>query len=157
MERVQDFYIFTLPFFVMGNIWLRAPQKKYCQYIFIVLNMLLLLHALHQIRVVIGLAQVVRVVGGVETDQLKWSDYLDAHILRMIGYLLLPLLFMFKSLRANRWVTAVVYLLVLKQYTRMYMQPQEIFFVMANGVSLFAVVYALFWLLKLFPAPPKTN
>lgn len=154
---MQDFYILTLPFFVMGSIGLGVPQKKYCQYIFIVLNMLLLLNTLHQIRVVIGLANFMRALGGVETEQIKWSDYLDEEIVGMVLRLLMPLVFFFKRMRANIWVTVGVYLWVWKQYTFTYTQSEEIFFMVAYGISLFAVVYALFWLLKLFPAYKKIN
>ncbi len=157
MERLQDFYIFTLPFFVLGNILLAQPQKQYCQYIFIVLNMMLVLHALYEIRVLIGVVQFMRAIGGVEHEPVNWNDYLNENILGMVGRIVLPFLFLVKYFRANIWVSVMVYFLVLKKYTTMGSQPQEIFFVMAYGTSVFAIVYALFWLFKLFPSLQKTN
>ncbi|MBA4196607.1 MAG: hypothetical protein C0459_03540 [Chitinophaga sp.] len=90
-------------------------------------------------------------------SKYNWLDsfYLGKQTVFLIIELLLPVIFLFNKLSANKILTTV--LLVCFWYSLGNEQPEISIFKFLNYASLFIAVYALLWLLKRLPSQRQTN
>lgn len=152
MQIISFIYILLVPILVIGSVvW--APNLKglYSKSILQVMNILLFVYAIYQIRLLIGVYQFFRSFNVGKTDSEFWMEYMREPISKMIVAILLPLLFLIPFLRKSLWFSLGVMVYYLSYITLPELDSFKWIITIAEFTSWFSLVYALFWLKKWFP------
>lgn len=152
MQIIPFLYLLFIPFLVIASVvYANNLSKLYSKSILQVMNILLLIYALYQIRVLIGLIQFLRSLNKDQPINQFWLDYIDESVMRVIFSIILPLCFALPFFRKSLWFSlgVMVYYLVFTELpdldlTNWIMKS-------AHFISWFSFVYALFWLKKWLP------
>jgi hypothetical protein len=152
MQIIPFLYLLFIPFLVIASVvYANNLSKLYSKSILQVMNILLLIYALYQIRVLIGLIQFLRSLNKDQPINQFWLDYIDESVMRVIFSIILPLCFALPFFRRSLWFSlgVMVYYLVFTELPDLDLTNWII--KSAHFISWFSFVYALFWLKKWLP------
>lgn len=152
MQIIPFLYLLFIPFLVIASVvYANNLSKLYSKSILQVMNILLLIYALYQIRVLIGLIQFLRSLNKDQPINQFWLDYIDESVMRVIFSIILPLFFALPFFRKSLWFSlgVMVYYLVFTELPDLDLMGWII--KSAHFISWFSFVYALFWLKKWLP------
>lgn len=152
MQIIPFLYLLFIPFLVIASVvYANNLSKLYSKSILQVMNILLLIFALYQIRVLIGLIQFLRSLNKDQPINQFWLDYIDESVMRVIFSIILPLCFALPFFRKSLWFSlgVMVYYLVFTELPDLDLTNWII--KSAHFISWFSFVYALFWLKKWLP------
>lgn len=152
MQIISFVYILLVPLLVIGSVAGATHLKGILsKSILQVMNMLLFIYSLYQIRLLIGVYQFFSSFNVGKTNTEFWMDYMREPISKMILSILLPLFFIIPFLRRNLWFSLGVMV-----YYLYYMVIPELdsfgwMMAIAEFMSWFSLVFGLFWLKKWLP------
>lgn len=152
MQIIPFLYLLFIPFLVIASVvYANNLSKLYSKSILQVMNILLLIYALYQIRVLIGLIQFLRSLNKDQPINQFWLDYIDESVMRVIFSIILPLCFALPFFRRSLWFSlgVMVYYLVFTELPDLDLTNWII--KSAHFISWFSFVYALLWLKKWLP------
>lgn len=152
MQIIPFLYLLFIPFLVITSVvYANNLSKLYSKSILQVMNILLLIYALYQIRVLIGLIQFLRSLNKDQPINQFWLDYIDESVMRVIFSIILPLCFALPFFRRSLWFSlgVMVYYLVFTELPDLDLTNWII--KSAHFISWFSFVYALLWLKKWLP------
>lgn len=152
MQIIPFLYLLFIPFLVIASVvYANNLSKLHSKSILQVMNILLLIYALYQIRVLIGLIQFLRSLNKDQPINQFWLDYIDESVMRVIFSIILPLCFALPFFRKSLWFSlgVMVYYLVFTELPDLDLTNWII--KSAHFISWFSFVYALFWLKKWLP------
>ena len=94
MQLIPFLYLLFIPFLIIASVVSTNNLRSiYSKSILQVMNILLLIYALYQIRVLIGLIQFLRSLNSGQSINQFWLNYIDEPVLRVILSIILPLCF----------------------------------------------------------------
>lgn len=149
MQIIPFIYILLVPLLVIGSVvW--APNLKgfYSKSILQVMNILLFIYSFYQIRLLIGVYQFFRSFNVGKTNNEFWVEYMREPISKMILSILLPLLLIIPVLRRSLWFSLGVMVYYLSYFVIPELDSFEWMIAIAEFLSWFSFVFALFWLKK---------
>jgi hypothetical protein len=152
MQIIPFLYLLFIPFLVIASVvYANNLSKLYSKSILQVMNILLLIYALYQIRVLIGLIQILRSLNKDQPINQFWLDYIDESVMSVILSIILPLCFALPFFRKSLWFSlgVMVYYLIFTELPDLDLINWII--KSAFFISWFSFVYALFWLKKWLP------
>ncbi len=152
MQIIPFLYLLFIPFLVIASVvYANNLSKLYSKSILQVMNILLLIYALYQIRVLIGLIQFLRSLNKDQPINQFWIDYIDESVMSVILSIILPLCFALPFFRKSLWFSlgVMVYYLIFTELPDLDLINWII--KSAYFISWFSFVYALFWLKKWLP------
>jgi hypothetical protein len=152
MQIIPFLYLLFIPFLVIASVvYANNLSKLYSKSILQVMNILLLIYALYQIRVLIGLIQILRSLNKDQPINQFWLDYIDESVMSVILSIILPLCFALPFFRKSLWFSlgVMVYYLIFTELPDLDLINWII--KSAYFISWFSFVYALFWLKKWLP------
>jgi len=96
MQIIPFLYLILIPFLVIASVvYANNVKSVYSKSILQVMNILLLIHAFYQIRLLVGVIQFLRSFNTQQTVSDFWLNYVDQSVLRTFVQILLPLFFVF--------------------------------------------------------------
>lgn len=152
MQIIPFLYLLFIPFLVIASVvYANNLSKLYSKSILQVMNILLLIYALYQIRVLLGLIQFLRSLNKDQPINQFWLDYIDESVMSVILSIILPLCFALPFFRKSLWFSlgVMVYYLIFTELPDLDLINWII--KSAYFISWFSFVYALFWLKKWLP------
>ncbi len=152
MQIIPFLYLLFIPFLVIASVvYANNLSKLYSKSILQVMNILLLIYALYQIRVLIGFIQFLRSLNKDQPINQFWLDYIDESVMSVILSIILPLCFALPFFRKSLWFSlgVMVYYLIFTELPDLDLINWII--KSAYFISWFSFVYALFWLKKWLP------
>lgn len=152
MQIIPFLYLLFIPFLIIASVvYANNLSKLYSKSILQVMNILLLIYALYQIRVLIGLIQFLRSLNKDQPINQFWLDYIDESVMSVILSIILPLCFALPFFRKSLWFSlgVMVYYLIFTELPDLDLINWII--KSAYFISWFSFVYALFWLKKWLP------
>jgi hypothetical protein len=152
MQLIPFLYLLFIPFLIIASVVSTNNLRSlYSKSILQVMNILLLIYALYQIRVLIGLIQFLRSLNSGQSINQFWLNYIDEPVLRVILSIILPLCFAMPFFRKSLWFSLGVMVYYL-DFTEL-PDFELINWVLksAHFLSWFSFVYALFWLKRWLP------
>ncbi len=152
MQIIPFLYLLFIPFLVIASVvYANTFKALYSKSVLQVMNILLLINAVYQIRLLIGLIQFLRSLSNGVTTNEFWLNYIDQSVVRTFILILLPLFFGIPFFRKSLWFS----LGVMVYYLDATAFPDLVFtdwvLKLAHFLSWFSLVYALFWLKKWLP------
>jgi hypothetical protein len=152
MQIIPFLYLLFIPFLVIASVvYANNLSKLYSKSILQVMNILLLIYALYQIRVLIGLIQILRSLNKDQPINQFWLDYIDESVMSVILSIILPLCFALPFFRKSLWFSLGVMVYYLDYSTLPDLDLINWIIKSAYFISWFSFVYALFWLKKWLP------
>lgn len=107
-------YVCIIPFLI---IFLVVRKEYYINHwvhsLLPVINWMLLVYAVYQLRVIVGIIQLFRAISASAPTVFQWQDYLDANMVRLFASVFLPLLFLFSTFNKSKWFSLAMMLLYL--------------------------------------------
>ncbi|WP_439506089.1 hypothetical protein [Sediminibacterium sp.] len=152
MQLIPFLYLLFIPFLGIASVVYKNNFRSlYSKSILQVMNILLLIYALYQIRVLIGLIQFLRSINSGQPINQFWLNYIDDSVLSVIFSIILPLCFAIPFFRKSLWFSlgVMVYYLDITELPDFELINLVLKF--AHFLSWFSFVYALFWLKKWLP------
>lgn len=152
MQLIPFLYLLFVPFLVIISVvYANNIKSAYSKSILQIMNILLFIYALYQIRLLVGVIQFLRSLNSGQSINEFWLNYIDQSVVRTLISILLPLCFVIPLLRNSLWFSlgVMVYYLVGTALPNFDMIEWVIKF--AHFLSWFSLVYALFWLKKWLP------
>lgn len=142
-------YLWSIPALIIFSVVAKSLQNRlYSKYVLQVLNFLMVVYAIYQIRLLIGLMQLFRSMNQPTTASYNWISQFGDAILQTLVTALLPLIFLIPWFRRNSWVSLGVMLF----YLNIIDLPDWDVYTWVLGIgyflSWFTFIYALFWLMK---------
>lgn len=152
MQIIPFLYLLLIPFLVIASVvYANNLSRLYSKSILQVMNMLLLIYALYQIRVLIGLIQFFRSLNSGQSNNQFWLDYIDESVIKVIFSIILPLCFALPFFRKSLWFSLGVMVYYLDFTELPDFELINWILKSAHFLSWFSFVYALFWLKKWLP------
>jgi hypothetical protein len=152
MQLYNTVYIVLLPIILITYYFVSQPQRAYLIHILSAVNLLLWINALFTIRLLLGLIQFFRQLSGNSAMPFNWHDLLQEPILRMMGSVLLPFLFLVPYLRKSGWFSILMLTYTIWNYVA-YSSYNWLNTILHGAyiISMFSAVYAILWLLHKKP------
>ena len=152
MQIIPFLYLILIPFLVIASVvYANNVKSVYSKSILQVMNILLLIHAFYQIRLLVGVIQFLRSFNTQQTVSDFWLNYVDQSVLRTFVQILLPLFFVIPFFRKSLWFSLGVMVYILDGTALPNFDLLDWFIQLAHFFSWFSLVYALFWLKKWLP------
>lgn len=152
MQIIPFLYLLFIPFLIIASV-VSAQRVKLLisKSIMQVMNILLLIYALYQIRLLIGIIQLLRSLNSGQSTNEFWLNYIDQSVIRTVVSILLPLCFVVPFFRKSQWFSlgVMVYYLNITELPDFDLINWAL--KLAHFLSWFSLVYALFWLKKWLP------
>lgn len=163
MDFIDEAYSFLLLLSLPVFGLLKEKERKYLINIIAVANSVLLFNSVFVARQLYALRSIMKQLNATEHNSLHsgfgWFE------LRLLLIILLPLLFLFKKLSANGWLTLLMFVLLNWSWGQrsissgqdffstwsIYGSGSDLVFNILNYLSLLVGGYALLWLLKRLP------
>lgn len=152
MQLIPFFYLIFVPFLIIASVVFSYKNNRILsKSILQVMNIMLLIHAFYQIRILVGLIQFLRSFNNGQPISEFWLNYIDQSVVRTLISILLPLSFIIPFFRKSLWFSlgVMVYYLDITELPALDFYAWMIKF--AHFLSWFSLVYALFWLKKWLP------
>lgn len=151
MQLIPFAYILLVPV-LMGWYYVDSRSNRLqVLNVLTAMNLLILLNALYTIRIIIGLVQLLRSLAGNANIPLQLNELLTEPILRMMGTILFPFVFLIPRIRKNWWISIMLVAYTIWNFSSTNNEGIIFFLQVAELISLFAVVYAVLWLFKKLP------
>lgn len=142
-------YLWSIPALIIFSVVAKNLQNRlYSKYVLQVMNFLMVIYAIYQIRLLIGLMQFFRSMNQPTTASYNWISQFGDAILQTLLTVLLPLIFLVPWVRRNSWISLGVMFFYLNIID---MPDWDVFnWVLGIGyfISWFTFIYGLFWLIK---------
>lgn len=142
-------YLWSIPALIIFSVVANNLQNRlYSKYVLQVMNFLMVIYAIYQIRLLIGLMQFFRSMNQPTTASYNWISQFGDAILQTLLTILLPLIFLVPWARRNSWISLGVMFFYLNIID---MPDWDVFnWVLGIGyfISWFTFIYGLFWLIK---------
>jgi hypothetical protein len=152
MQIISLIYILLIPLLVIGAVvWASNLKGIYSKCILQVMNILLFIYAVYQIRLLIGVYQFFRSFNVGKTNNEFWIEYMREPVSKIFVAILLPLLFIIPFIRKSLWFSLGVMVYFLSYISLPELDSFEWIITIAEFMSLFSLVYAIFWLKKWLP------
>lgn len=152
MSLYPFLYVCIIPFLFIILV-VRKNKAKMCwlDSVLPILNWILLVYAVYQLRVIIGLIQLFRTISASAPNNFQWQDYFDLTTIRLIASVVFPFLFLFAFFNKSKWFSLAMMLLYLNSVEWPAYSLWEWFKNMAVVFSWFAFLAGGSWLrLQLF-------
>lgn len=142
-------YLWSIPALIIFSVVANNLQNRlYSKYVLQVMNFLMVIYAIYQIRLLIGLMQLFRSMNQTTTVSYNWISQFGDAILQTLITALLPIIFLIPWFRRNSWVSLGVMLF----YSNIIDLPDWDVYTWVLGIgyflSWFTFIYGLFWLMK---------
>lgn len=107
-------YVWLIPFLITFLI-VRKDRlvNSWVQSLLPILNLMLLVFAIYQLRIIIGLIQFLRTIASAAPNDFQWQDYIDANTIKLIASVVLPFLFLLATFNKSKWFSLAIMLLYL--------------------------------------------
>lgn len=107
-------YVWLIPFLITFLI-VRKDRlvNSWVQSLLPILNLMLLVFAIYQLRIIIGLIQFSRTIASAAPNDFQWQDYIDANTIKLIASVVLPFLFLLATFNKSKWFSLAIMLLYL--------------------------------------------
>jgi len=107
-------YVWLIPLLIIFLV-VRREQfvNSWVHELLPILNLILLVYAAYQLRIIIGLIQFLRSISASAPKDFQWQDYLDANTIKLIASLVLPFLFLLATFNKSKWFSLAMMLLYL--------------------------------------------
>jgi len=152
MQIIPFLYLLVIPFLVIASVvYSNNLRAIYSKSILQVMNVLLLIHAIYQIRLLIGVIQFLRSLSNGQPINEFWLNYIDQSVWRTLISILLPLCFAIPFFRKSLWFSLGVMVYFLDFTALPDLDLIDWVIKSAHFLSWFSLVYALFWLKKWLP------
>lgn len=151
MQLIPFLYLISVPILVITSIIFDTYTSKLSKGILQVMNILLLIYAFYQIRLLVGLIQFLRSFNNGQPISEFWLNYIDQSVVRTLISILLPLCFIFSFFRKSLWFSLGVMVYYLDRTALPTLDFYDWMLQFAHFLSWFSLVYALFWLKKWLP------
>jgi riboflavin transporter FmnP len=152
MQLIPFLYLLLIPFLVIASVvYAKGIKSLLSKSVLQVMNILLLIYAAYQIRLLIGLIQFLRSISNEQSTNDFWMNYIDQSVIRTLVSILLPLCFVVPFFRKSLWFSlgVMVYYLDITELPDFALI--DWISKSAQFLSWFSLVYALFWLKKWLP------
>lgn len=157
MQLIPFAYILLVPV-LMGWYYLDARGNRLpVLNVLTAMNIMMLLNALYTIRIIIGLIQLMRSLAGNTSMPLQLNELFTEPILRMMGTILFPFVFLIPRIRKNWWISIILVAYTVWNFSGTAHESITIFLLVAELISVFSIVYAVLWLFKKLPTQQITN
>jgi len=152
MQIIPFLYLIFIPFLIIASVvYANSIKSLFSKSVIQVMNILLLINAIYQIRLLIGIIQFLRSLSiGKPTNEF-WLNYVDQSIIRMVISILLPLCFVVPLFRKSLWFSLGVMVYYLDSTDLPVLDLFDWLIKFAYFLSWFSFIYALFWLKKWLP------
>lgn len=152
MQLIPFLYLLFVPFLVIISVvYANNIKSAYSKSILQIMNILLFIYALYQIRLLVGVIQFLRSLNSGQSINEFWLNYIDQSVVRTLISILLPLCFVIPFLRNSLWFSLGVMVYYLDGTALPNFDMIEWVIKFAHFLSWFSLVYALFWLKKWLP------
>jgi hypothetical protein len=152
MQIIPFLYLLLIPFLVVTSVVFANNLKSvFSKSILQVMNILLLIHAFYQIRLLIGIIQFLRTISTGQPINEFWLNYIDQSVVRTLISIALPLFFVIPFFRKSLWFSLGVMVYYLDFTAFPDLDLIDWIIKSAHFLSWFSLVYALFWLKKWLP------
>lgn len=152
MQIIPFLYLLFIPFLVIASVvYANNFKSVYSKSILQVMNILLLIHAIYQIRLLIGIIQFLRSLSNGQPTSEFWLNYIDQSVIRTLISIVLPLCFVMPFFRKSLWFSLGVMVYYLDYTSLPDFELIDWTIKSAHFLSWFSLVYALFWLKKWLP------
>lgn len=153
MDFIQIGYMVTVPLLLLWSRWDKGIQSIIGMRLLAVSNLLLISHAVFLFRQITGsmlLAESMAKQMGIDATQTFQQP--DGYTIRLISTMCLPLLFLFKKLRYNGWITLVMLVLLYWNYPPVLWNGYDLLWKILTYACLLCSGFAALWLLRQLPA-----
>ncbi|BDQ11965.1 hypothetical protein [Sediminibacterium sp. TEGAF015] len=107
-------YVWLIPFLIIFLIvWKDRLVNSWVQSLLPILNLMLMVFAIYQLRIIIGLIQFLRSIASAAPKDFQWQDYIDSHAVRLVASVFVPFLFLLPAFSKSKWFSLVIMLLYL--------------------------------------------
>jgi len=151
MQLIPFVYLILVPFLVIASVVFDNKKSKLSKSILQVMNILLLLYAFYQIRLLVGLIQFLRSFNNGQPISEFWLNYVDQAVVRTLISIILPLCFIIPFFRKSLWFSLGVMVYYLDSTELPALDFYDWMIKLAQFLSWFSFVYALFWIRKWLP------
>lgn len=151
MQLIPFLYLILVPFLVIASVVFDNKKSKLSKSILQVMNILLLLYAFYQIRLLVGLIQFLRSFNNGQPISEFWLNYVDQAVVRTLISIILPLCFIIPFFRKSLWFSLGVMVYYLDSTELPALDFYDWMIKLAQFLSWFSFVYALFWIRKWLP------
>lgn len=151
MQLIPFVYLILVPFLVIASVVFDNKKSKLSKSILQVMNILLLLYAFYQIRLLVGLIQFLRSFNNGQPISEFWLNYVDQAVVRTLISIILPLCFIIPFFRKSLWFSLGVMVYYLDSTVLPALDFYDWMIKLAQFLSWFSFVYALFWIRKWLP------
>jgi hypothetical protein len=142
-------YLWSIPaLIILSIVWGNPIKRLYSRYALQVINILMVVYAMYQIRLLIGLMQLFRSMNPSSGNQYNWFNQFGDAIVQTLIAILLPLVFLIPWFRKSNWFSLGVMLFYLNRLTIPDWNAIEWLMALAYFVSWFTFIYSLFWMMK---------
>lgn len=151
MQLIPFLYLILVPFLVIASVVFVNNKSTLSKSILQVMNILLLIYAIYQIRLLVGLIQFLRSFNNGQPISEFWLNYVDQSVVRTLISIILPLCFIIPFFRKSLWFSLGVMVYYLDSTSLPALDFYDWVIKFAHFLSWFSFVYALFWLRKWLP------
>jgi len=152
MQIIPFLYLLFIPFLVIASVvYANNLKSVFSKSILQVMNILLLIYAFYQIRLLIGIIQLLRTISAGQPISEFWLNYVNQSVVRTLISIALPLCFVIPFFRKSLWFSLGVMVYYLDFTALPELDLLDWVIKSAHFLSWFSLVYALFWLKKWLP------
>jgi len=152
MDIFPLIYIFLQLILLSISLYAKSFVKEYIINIVATLNMLLFFNGLYLTRKLIGLIQFFRPILRESNDMQFSTSIFVEPALRLAGMVFLPFLFLIPSVRKNIFVTILMCIYLIFNYTPNYISALDTIIKCFFCISIFAATYSVLWLFQKLPS-----